>query len=152
MSKKIIATLFLATAVTAFAFAHSANAAEEDVGFPYWPSAAVPLLPCTGTDCVDLCQILILIQRIIYFMMTLGILILAPVLFIWGGFLILVSGGSPERLGKGKSVLWGTVVGVIITLGAFIIVNSFLWLVGNNKTGVRASWPNVQCTVAPPPP
>jgi hypothetical protein len=137
------------------AFAMPAFVLAQNVTFPYWPSDARPLLPCRGLDCVDLCQLLTLFQRLTYFGMTVAVEVIAPILLVWGAFLILISGGSQERLGKGKKVLTSTVVGVLLALGAFLIVNTFLWALGNNPTvsgpnkpgGV--SWPNVACTVQP---
>ena len=82
--------------------------------------------------------------------MTLGIIIVAPILFIWGGFLLLTSSGAEARVSQARSVLWGTVVGILITLGAFLIVNTFLWLVQattESEAGIRASWSNIQCSV-----
>ena len=141
-------------------------ASAQQVHFPYWGTNP-PILPCTGLECVDLCQLLLLFQRLIYFGMTLAVLFVAPILILWGAFLIIISGGSAERVSKGKTVLTSTIVGIIITLGAFLIVTTFLHFLGNTqgyidpKTGQPAyvSWPNIACTVqatppspAPPPP
>ncbi len=128
-------------------------ASAQQVSFPYWPSAQTPLLPCTGLDCVNLCQLLILFQHLIYFGMTIAVEIAAPIFLIWGGILILISGGSQERLSKGKTVLTSTLVGIVLSLGAFLIMSTFLWLVGNNPTvggpnkSGGVSWPNVACEV-----
>ena len=131
--------------------------AEQPVTFPYWPGAngQPPLLPCTGLECVNLCQLLWLFQRVIYFAMTLAVVGFAPLFIVWGGILILISGGSQERLSKGKTVLTSTFIGILISLGAFLIVNTFLWLMGNTqgyidpKTNRPAyvSWPNIACEV-----
>jgi len=40
---------------------------NRGLGFPYWPSELLPLLPCTGTNCVNFCQLLTFFQRLIYF-------------------------------------------------------------------------------------
>lgn len=134
-------------------------AVSAQVSFPYWPSDAKPLLPCRGLDCVDLCQLTTLFQRLIYFGMTVAVEVIAPIFLIVGAFFILTAGGSAERVSRGKSVLTSTVVGIMLALGAFLIVNTFLWALGNNpvlggpnKPG-GVSWPNVACRVqAPPPP
>ncbi|MCR4328031.1 MAG: pilin [Patescibacteria group bacterium] len=133
-------------------------ASAQQVSFPYWPSDNNPILPCTGLDCVDLCQLLSLFQHLIYFGMTVAVMVIAPLFLIWGGFMILISGGSTERISKGKTILTSTIIGIAMALGAFLIVNTFLWVLGNNpaidgpnKPG-GVNWPNVACTVQAPPP
>jgi hypothetical protein len=130
----------------------------------YWG----PLISCTGdyaglvknssitAKCTSFCDLLVTGQNILYFGMTLAIYILVPVFFIWGGFLILISRGSTNLLGKGKQVLTGTVVGLLIILGAFVIINTFLWLLGNpiqsGQTGANGAarpyvgWGTITCT------
>ncbi|MBI2888933.1 MAG: hypothetical protein HYY10_03350 [Candidatus Liptonbacteria bacterium] len=122
-------------------------ASAQQASFPYWGTNP-SLLPCTGLKCVDLCQLLLLFQHLIYFGMTIAVLFVAPILILWGAFLIIISGGSAERVSKGKTVLTSTIVGIVITLGAFLIVSTFLWLLGNPASGTaRVSWPNIACEV-----
>lgn len=47
-------------------------------------------------------------------------------LFVYGGFMILASGGSPEKVAQGKKILIGAVVGLIIVLFAYAGVNLVL--------------------------
>ncbi len=145
-SKYILAVLLLLVIVV------PTLALAADVSFPFWPSDANPLLPCTGLNCVNFCQVLSLIQRLIYFGMTLGVEIIAPIFFIWGAFYILASAGSEERLSKGKKIFSSTVIGVLLTLGGFLMVNTLLWALGNSATpgqSAGVSWPNIECTLPP---
>jgi len=44
--------------------------------------------------------------------------------------MILVAGGDPGKLGEGKKILTGTLVGILIVLGAFLIVSTFIKFLG----------------------
>ncbi len=117
----------------------------------YWGQNP-PLLPCgigpieTRVDCLEcgLCGLLMLGQRIIYLMLSFLFFVVAPIRFIWGGFLILVSRGSSETVAQGRKMIYYTVIGLMIGLGAFLIVQTFLWLLGN-LGGDQIGWPDIKC-------
>ena len=122
---------------------------EESPGFPYWGTSP-PLLPCGtpgGPDCKDIgiCGIFVLFQRLIYFGITLVFFAIAPVLFLWGGVMLLVSAGSPQKISSGKKILTGTIFGIGIALGSFIIVNTFFWAMGVVFNAPQSSWFNIVC-------
>jgi len=48
---------------------------------------------------------------------------LSLVMFIWGGFLWLTSGGSPEKVKKGKDTLVWAIIGLMVTFGSYIILS-----------------------------
>lgn len=45
---------------------------------------------------------------------------------IYGGLMWILSGGSPDKIEKGKNALTGAVIGVIIVLTAWIVINFLL--------------------------
>lgn len=57
-----------------------------------------------------------------------GIVVL--VLFIYGGFLWLISAGNSENVNKGKSIMVGSVIGILLVFGAGTIVKIFLKAIG----------------------
>ena len=146
------------------------------ISFPYWPSEKQPLISCTGdyTDyqglnkgtktCTSLCDVISTFQRILYFVMTLILAIGAPIMFVIGGGMIFFAGPNPSLLEQGRKVIWGAVIGVVLALSAYIIVGTFLWLIGNPSPGTktvkgpdgknvkvevqRVSWPNIVCDPA----
>lgn len=114
--------------------------------FGYW-GGDKGLLSCTGnygtkigedsggTDksdnpCTSLEQLEQTFVNFIYFGISLVLFIFAPVLFAWGGIMILISGGSTEKLASGKKILTGTLWGVVITLLAYLIVYEFVRVLG----------------------
>jgi hypothetical protein len=129
------------------------------------PTSA-PLDPCQS-----LCDIVEALQRLLYFALTILIYVLLPVMVFVGGFLILIGGGNPAQRATGTKTIVSAVIGLAIAMSAFLIVNTFLWLVfasagdtsytytgdalsgqntanGNSiKTtkATRVTWPNITC-------
>lgn len=64
-----------------------------------------------------------------------SILAVVSVFFImWGGFTLLISGGRSELIEAGKKTVQGTIVGIIVVLTAYIIVNFYMFgLVGDTR-------------------
>lgn len=58
----------------------------------------------------------------------------ALVIIVYGGFLWILSGGDPGRIDKGKKALTGAVIGVIIVLTAWLIINFILGILVQNKS------------------
>jgi hypothetical protein len=128
--------------------------------FPYWG----PLVSCEGSYealysittpvpgikvCRDLCDVYSTVQRIIYFAMTVAILFFAPAFLVIGGILMIV-GGSTKVLQIGKGMLKNTIIGIAIALSAFLIVNTFLWLLAvpkNDRGAGGVAWPGIVCHV-----
>jgi hypothetical protein len=49
---------------------------------------------------------------------------LAVIFIIWGGFVIMTAGGSPERVKKGKEIILIALTGLIIALGSWLILTT----------------------------
>ena len=62
---------------------------------------------------------------------------IAGVLIIWGGILIMTAGGAPGNIERGKSVIRGSVVGLVIAFGAWIIMRTILEALGVNSAFLR---------------
>ncbi len=114
-----------------------------------WPSGFWgPLVSCTGTGgngfpaCKSLCDIIQTLENILAFAESIALFIAAPVLFAWGGIVILTAGGNPGKLETGKKIFTGTLIGVLITLGAYLIIATFINVfgVGNLIQGFTTSF------------
>jgi len=75
-------------------------------------------IPCNYSVC-DFIQVGINITRIILGMMG----AIALILFIWGGQMLIVAGGNPEKIQAAKKLLINTIFGIIIILLAWSLVN-----------------------------
>jgi hypothetical protein len=126
-------------------------AAGDLPGFPYWG----PLLSCSGNGagglptCTSLCDLLHTFLNVVYFGITMVVFIIAPVLFAYGGILIMIGHSAIEEIGgknvsisKGKGVITSTVWAVVIALAAYLIVSVFLGILGQ-------SFGTLNCTPAP---
>ena len=58
--------------------------------------------------------------------MSAGLFIIAPILFIIGGIMMIISSGNPEKIGTARKTMIGAVVGVVIVLCAYLIVNTVI--------------------------
>jgi len=100
-----------------------------------------------GENPNDLCHLIKTGQNAIAFGRDLMLVVFAPLLFAYGAIKIMISRGSPEKLGEGKKIVTGTVVGILLGLGAFLIINAFVALIGaqfsNSPTN---TWYQFDCT------
>ena len=92
--------------------------------------------PTTPCDCRDQgrCQL----EDILQVAVNIGTFVLAIsgsvliLLFVYGGFIWLTSGGNPDRVNNGKKVLTGAVIGILIVFGAYTGITVLLSVL---KTG-----------------
>jgi hypothetical protein len=63
-----------------------------------------------------------LISNILNFMLTI-VIPLAAVMIIYGGFVLLTSGGDAKKISQGRNIITAAVVGVVIVFGSLAIVN-----------------------------
>jgi hypothetical protein len=90
--------------------------------------------PNTVPACTSLCDLIDTFINVIYFVMSIALFIVAPVACVVGGIMILVAGASPEMLGRGKKVITSSVIGIIIVLCSYLIVNTVIKAL--NITGI----------------
>lgn len=107
-----------------------------------WPAQAAGLVPCNGPDC-KLCHLLVLIVNITNFLMKNIAAPLAGLMFLVGGIMMVAAGGSESRFSKGKEIFLNTLIGVIIVLSAWAIVNTLIMIFGSSQ--LAGNWWNVQC-------
>lgn len=80
---------------------------------------------CDPTECGEE-QLLQLGVSVINFMIDFLAFPLVVIFFLWGGFLLLTSGGSPDRIERGKKAITGAVIGLVIVLTSVVVINVFL--------------------------
>lgn len=113
-------------------------------GFSMMPlimSAA--LVPCgpgseSGLSC-SMCDLITLAKNIVNFGIGLSV-VMGVVFLIWGGFLIL-TGGSSDRIKSGRSAIFYAITGLIIVLGAWLIIDTTLRIfMGSNSPTDWGPW------------
>jgi len=154
MSKYLTITIFSVLLIL-LVLPHVASAAV--LPFNFGQDSLVPCGRQGGPDC-NLCHAFILVQNIINLFLSLIILI-APVILMFGGFMILSSGGTPERTSYGKRILTHAIIALLIAFGGWMIINTVLITVagsvevGGQKVGQIQGfpypWNKIKCEAVP---
>jgi len=103
--------------------------------------------PCT------LCHLFVLLRRIVDFALTNIVFPLAILMTAIGSFFLLTSAGDPARVSQGKKLITTVVIGVIIILAGWLIVNTFLYFLtgeatpGGIATILGKPWHEFSCPV-----
>lgn len=159
-----IGLLLLTFATPSFAFADS-RLPNSNVWNP--SILAGPLVTCTATGspeitradgtvipafpaCKNLCDLVLQIENVIYFVIAVVIWIITPMMFLTGGILLMLGGTNPGMIAKAKATLTGALWGLLITISAWLVVYSFVSNIGalNQYVG---GFPNGKalCTIQP---
>ena len=136
MKKVIVAIPLILLLVPALAFAVTPGQPNYAVWNP--SILAGPLVTCTGTGgsgssggtslpaCTSLCDLLNTIANVIYFMIGVVIWILTPIFVAWAGIRFMLSRGNSEGISSARKMITGLVIGLLITLCAYLIVSVFV--------------------------
>lgn len=100
--------------------------------FLFKTALAAGLVPCEGIDCgkADFYQ---LIANVINFAIHNLAFPLVVLFFLIGGFLLLTSGGSPNRIEQGKKAITGAIIGLVIVLTSVVVINTLIVTFTNCK-------------------
>jgi hypothetical protein len=154
--------LLISLAALLILLAPGQNVAHADS--QVWPTGYWgPLLSCTGNynnvvpvgsdgvskTCTSFCDLLYTGRNVVDFAITLVVFVGAPVMITFGGIMLLIagSGGSDEKRQLAKDIIVSAVIGVAITLAAYLILSTFLWLAGNSNGKIKVSWPDIECNI-----
>lgn len=90
---------------------------------PLFTFAQSQIVPSCGDDnrC-GYCDLLQLGENIIVFIIRFAVII-AVLMIVYAGFLFLTAGGSAPQISRARSVLVKTIIGLVITLAAWLIVD-----------------------------
>lgn len=123
--------------------------------FPLFVQAA-GLVPCGGPsepEC-NICHLLQLAQNVVYFAIEIAFLIIV-ILIVYGGFLWIFSAGKEENIRTGQKTIYNAIMGLIIILAAWVIVNTIFWFL-INFTGeldpeyYTGTWWKIECEEVKP--
>lgn len=83
-----------------------------------------PLVPCSGPDC-NFCSIVTLVQNIINWLFGFLTLV-AVILLVVAGFKLVTSAGNPNAWETAKKMLTNVIIGFIIIMAAWLIVDTIM--------------------------
>src|SRR3989344_4127405 len=120
----------------------------------WWPLVACglnsqddPSTPITEGAC-NRCDLFKLLKNIIDFVLIGLMPPAAAILFVWGGFLILMGGANPGLISQGKSIFWNTAIGVAIISSSWLITNTIIRSVAADN--IAPEWWKFTCSVTTP--
>lgn len=105
---------------------------------------AAGFLNCSGVDC-SACNVVYTANKLIIWLVGILFMVFA-LLMVRAGFLLVTSGGSPSALSDAKSSFQNAIIGLIILLSAWIIVDTLMRGLGvTDGRGGAFPWSEVQC-------
>lgn len=90
----------------------------------------------------DLCDALKVGANITDFLIQIA-LILVVLMTVYGGFLMMTAGGSQEKYSRGKSSITWAIIGLVIVLSSWVIVNTLIHIMAGE--GVNVPWSTISC-------
>lgn len=137
---------FFAVILFIVAFAPAVASAQTTAahGYDIWkvpPGYWGPIVSCTGNypvgtatqptgpiknNCTNLGDLIQTFLNAVYLLMSVALFVIAPILFIIGGIMMITSSGSPDRVSQARKAMIGAVIGVVIVLCAYLIVNTVI--------------------------
>ncbi len=92
------------------------------------------IVPCDGIDC-SICHLGQLAQNILNAAIFIAVF-LSAILFSWAGFKMLVSPASSSQVSSAKSIFLNVLIGFIIILGAWLVINAIMSIMVDGKPGL----------------
>lgn len=105
--------------------------------------ASAGLVTCDGPDC-NFCSFTEMVNGIIQWVIAISTLI-AVLLMMVAGFNLVTSGGDPGAVQKAKSMIMSVVIGFIIILAAFTLVDTMLKALMADQSKIGKIWDPVDC-------
>lgn len=114
---------------------------------PHAAHAAIPFFGPIVPPNIEQCaagwaSIIVVTNNIIEFLLTLLIVFVAPIMIAYAGFLFVVNPVNPSEKQKAKSVLTNTILGIVISLSAWLIVDAVMAAL-YNPSAVGSTWSSI---------
>ncbi len=126
----LLAVIFVVSSLVLPAAAHAG-------GIPFF-GPIIPPQSVTGVPGSDTCaagwgMLMIVVNNLISFLLTIAIVFVAPLMIAWSGFLFVVNPVNASGKEQAKKVLTNTVVGIVIALAGWLIVDAIMAVLYNPK-------------------
>lgn len=92
-------------------------------------------IPCDGANCT-LEDVFTLINRLIEFAITHLFFPIFIVAILYVGYTYLTASGDPKKVASVKKMAWHILLGILLVLGAWLIVKTTLDVIGADEAGV----------------
>jgi hypothetical protein len=95
------------------------------------------IVTCKGTDCT-VCSLATTAQNVLNTAIYI-LIFFSAVIIAWAGFKMLTAGGSSEGYTQGKSMLTNVIIGLVIVLAGWIVIDTLMKTLVN-QGGVMGPW------------
>ncbi len=114
---------------------------------------AAGLVPCgdPGEEECQACHIVELGQNVLTWLISISASIIA-IIFAWAGMKIVMAKGSTENMSEAKGMMTNSIIGLVILLSAWLVIDTVLKLVITNDSEVKqrlGTWNEVKCVTQP---
>lgn len=105
-------------------------------GIPFFGPIIDPSWAENGKQCpLGWGAIITVINRIIALLITLAIVFVAPLMIAYSGFLMVVNQGDSGKITEARKILTNTIVGIVIALAGWMIVDAIMVVLYNGSPG-----------------
>lgn len=126
----LFALLFVAGSLALPHFAHAA-------AIPFFG----PIIPEANSICpLGWGSLITVINNIIRLLITLAIVFVAPLMIAYSGFLFVVNPVNPSGREEAKKILTHTIVGIIIALSGWLIVDAIMAVLYHPSGSIGSTW------------
>lgn len=104
---------------------------------------------CSNTYAPDnygTCEVVLLVNNIIGFSLGL-VALLATITLVVSGYRLVMSQGNPGEMQRAKEALSNILIGLVIVLSAFLVINTVLSVLVGDNPSIK-NWNNIQCSYA----
>jgi len=110
-------------------------------------AALLPLVQCgiTADDPCTFCDFFVMINRIVQFVMTRIVPVIAVLMLVIGGVMFFFAGANPNALQTAKGIITSVVIGLVIIFCAWVIVNTVITKIGIVESPSILQWYNIEC-------
>ena len=112
---------------------------------PQFAHAAIPFFGPIIPDAYNVCPaswglLVTVINNIIEFSITIAIVFVAPIMIAYSGFLYVVNPANPGGIAKAKSILSSTVIGIIVAIAGWAIVDAVMAVFYHPSDSAWGTW------------
>src|SRR3989344_5479671 len=116
-------------------------------------SFAQGLVPCgnPGQDPCNTCFAFKLLHNVIQYGFLYILLPATAIAFLIGGVLMLTAAGNETQVTRARSILWNTIIGILIAFASWVIVNTIISTIASGQVNGRAWYQFPGCSGSPSP-
>jgi len=101
------------------------------------------IVPCSGPEC-QLCYVTKLVDNVLKFLVA-AVAVIGALMFSVAGILWMANTGSEKRVSLAKQIFSAVFIGLILVLGAWLIIDSLLKVLTNNTADLGKPWGGIEC-------